>query len=266
MRILIFGASGFIGRALLECIAAAGHDPVPLCRSGSIPGHAGRVVAWNMGAGIDAGLAEGVDCAIHLAHDFSGEEGARRTFEGTVATVRSLAAARVPRQQYVSSYSAGPHASSLYGRTKHALEIALAGTPGMTIVRPGLVLGPGGLFARISKWANRLPVVPLPDGGRGQVPVIGIDALCREMLALAQDGDPPAERNLFEPRLKSLREIVEEAAGGRSRPPLILPVPSALLRALLALGAMLRLPLPVNADNLDGFLANQGAQHASDIR
>lgn len=265
MRVLIFGASGFIGRALLDCFASAGHEPVALCRTGRIQGSVGRAIAWDLAGPLDPSILGGVDCAIHLAHDFSGEEGARRTLRGTIAAVRGLSAAGVPRQQFISSYSAGPHASSLYGRTKHAIEAALAGVPGLTIVRPGLVIGPGGIFARISKWATLLPVIPLPDGGRGVVPVIGIAALCQEMLALAQTSAPPAERNLFEPRLKSLRQIVLEAAAGRRLPPLVLPVPSALLRVGLRLCSQLGIPLPVNADNLDGFLANQVALHESDI-
>ena len=55
------------------------------------------------------------------------------------------------------------------------------------IVRPGLVLGEGGIFSRISNFVNKSPIVPLPDGGKGCVSVITIERLCNEIIKLCKE-------------------------------------------------------------------------------
>ncbi|MDD2768530.1 MAG: NAD(P)H-binding protein [Methylococcus sp.] len=266
MRLLILGAAGFIGSHLVRHAAAQGLEVVALCRSGKVEGFDGRTFVWALGQPVPVASLGGVDCAVHLAHDFSGEAGARLTQEATLACVAQLRAAGVRRQIFFSSYSAGPHAESIYGRTKHAIERELDEYADVVIVRPGLVLGDGGLYGRIRKWARRLPLIPLPDGGRGQVPVISVERLCRETLGLASMAAPLREANLFDPNMHSLRQLVLDTAAEAERYPWVLPVPSMLVIAGLRLAEMLRLPLPVNADNLSGFLANQQAQHVSTIK
>jgi|SRR5690625_1162963 len=266
MRILILGASGFIGAHLTQYAFARGHEVIALCRSGKIEGPVSSVMMWKLGQPIPQQILAEIDCAIHLAHDFNGQAGARLTFEGTLSCAAQLHAAGIARQLFFSSYSAGAHAASIYGRSKFAIEQELAKYPEIVIVRPGLVLGEGGLYGRIEKWSRRLPLIPLPDGGHGKVPVVTIEALSRETLRLVTDHAVPAEANLFEPRLQSLRSLVQKAAKASGKHPWILPVPAMAVIAGLRLAAWLRLPLPVNADNLIGFLANQQAQHISTMQ
>lgn len=266
MRILIFGAAGFIGSHLARHAAEQGHDVIALCRSGKVPGFAGTTIAWALGEPVPESALKGADCAIHLAHDFNGEPGARLTEMATLACVVQLRSAGVARQLFFSSYSAGEHAESLYGRTKLAIEQVMTQYADITIVRPGLVLGDGGLYGRIRKWSRLLPLIPLPDGGLGRVPVVEIARLCRETLALASLDVPAREANLFELQLKSLRQLVLEAASDAGRRPWLLTVPSNLVIAGLKLAAFLHVPLPVNADNLSGFLANQQASHLSTMK
>jgi hypothetical protein len=87
--------------------------------------------------------------------------------------------------------------------------------------------------------------------------------LCKETLTLASASAPGREANLFERELKSLRQLVLEAAQEAGRRPWIVPVPSSWLIAALRTAEFIRLPLPVNADNLAGFIANQDARHVS---
>ena len=263
MRILITGANGFIARHLIAAAAAQGDEVFALSRSGAPVTGAAQTYAWSLGQLAPPACVIDRQCAIHLAHDFAGAEGAQRTLDGTLALAAQLQAAGFTRQLFFSSCSAGAQATSLYGRTKLALEQSLAGYRGMVIIRPGLVLGAGGIYGRIRYWAQRLPLVPLPDGGSGVVPVIAVEKLCRLTLQLACNAPAARAVNLFEPQLKSLHALVSEAAAEAGRQPRILPIPAGLLLAGLRLAATLRLPLPVNADNLVGFLANQSAQHQS---
>lgn len=265
MRLLIIGANGFIGTHLISVAAARNIEVVALSRRGVRPDGVVQAFAWSFGQQVPEGACKCVDCVIHLAHDFDGETGARRTIQSTLAIASQLQAAGVRRQLFFSSYSAGEHASSLYGRTKFALEQELKRRVNLVVVRPGLVLGEGGIYGRIRKWARILPFVPLPDGGWGKVPVIRVEKLCELTLKLSLDPSPPAEVNLFEHELKSLRELVLDAAAEVGRRPWILPIPAAFLIRILILVARLDVPLPVNADNLAGFMSNQSAKHISTL-
>ena len=265
MRLLIVGATGFIGSHLVFFAATQNMEVVALSRTGVRPEGAVQAFAWSFGQPVPEEAYRNVACVIHLAHDFCGKDGARRTIQSTIAIASQLQAAGIQRQLFFSSYSAGEHADSLYGRTKFSLERVLTKRLDVIIVRPGLVLGEGGVYGRIRKWARILPLLPLPVGGRGKVPVIGVERLCELTLKLAIDADPIGEANLFEHEFKSLRQLVLEAAADVGRRPWILPIPAALLISILTLAKRLRLPLPINADNLAGFMANQSAKHISTL-
>ncbi|MFZ5483244.1 MAG: hypothetical protein ACOZB0_03365 [Pseudomonadota bacterium] len=246
--------------------SAQGNEVISLCRSGAVPSWNGTCIKWSLGQGVPQTALAAVDCAIHLAHDFNGVQGAELTIDSTLAAITQLREAGARRQLFFSSYSAGEHATSLYGKTKLAIENALSGQQDVAIVRPGLVLGKGGIYGRIQEWARILPVIPLPDGGRGTVPVITIERLCHEVVNLAHATLPVDEANLFETCPRSLRQLVIDAAGDVGRPPWIVPVPSSLIGWGLQVAQILRIPLPINADNLEGFLANQNACHVSTLK
>lgn len=263
MKILIFGSAGFIGSHLARHAAAVGYKVVCFCRSGKVAGFEGLCLAWSLGGSLNEAAVQGADCALHLAHDFDGEAGAARTLDGTVAAVEMLHRAGVGRQLIFSSYSAGPQATSLYGRTKSAIEKRVADVPGVVILRPGLVLGDGGIYGRMQKFVRLSPVVPLPDGGRGLMPVITVERLCSSTLEIASSPAPLREYNLFTKEVLTLKQVVQNAAKVTNRSVWILPIPATAVLFGLRIAAMIRVPLPVKADNLEGFLANQGASHVS---
>ena len=64
MRVLITGATGFIGTALTEALTNAGHEPVPLVRGEERPGTRTWSVDDNR---IDDDALDGIDAVVHLA-------------------------------------------------------------------------------------------------------------------------------------------------------------------------------------------------------
>lgn len=263
MRILILGASGFIGSYLTRLAVEDDHEVIALCRSGVVRDFSGDTYKWSLGQPLPLSTLGRIDCAIHLVHDFDGKTGASLTCKSTLANIKNLRTFGVDRQLFFSSYSAGAQAESLYGLTKQKIEKGVSDYPDVIIVRPGLVIGDGGLYSRIRKWARRLPIIPLPDGGQGKVPIITIERLCRETLKLVSENRSIREANLFEPELYTIRQLIRDIASEDNRQPWLVSIPSWLIILVLRSAALIRLPLPVNADNLIGFLANQQANHRS---
>jgi nucleoside-diphosphate-sugar epimerase len=266
MRILIFGASGFIGSYLVHYATEHGHEVVALCRSGHVDGFKGQCEKWYFGASVDESIFDGVGCAIHLAHDFSGVKGAELTIDETLRNIKRLREVGVGFQIFFSSYSAGKHATSLYGCAKLTIENAISSFRDVIVVRPGLVLGEGGIYGRMRMWAQRYPVIPLPDGGCGNVPIVRVERLCCEIISIIEDETHLREYNIFEKRPISLRQLVIDAASEVGKKPWIISLPSTLVVRVLRAASVLRIPLPVNSDNLEGFLANQEAKHISTLQ
>lgn len=260
MRLLITGCSGFIGTELGRRLREEGHSVVSLSRQPP-PAHAWDAHhAWQLLDDVPGVALEGVDGVIHLAHDFSDGEGARRSVEGSRKAAEQCLRQGVRRQFYVSSCSASPAALSVYGRAKHTAEQHLSALGDMCIVRPGLVLGAGGLYGRMQRWVERFRIVPLPDGGRMNVPVIEIGDLVGQLLQALQLEQTPAAMNAFEFPVATLRSVVERAAAGKRIQ--VVPVPSSLVLAGLEIARCSGLRLPVSADNLRGLLNWQAQARA----
>ena len=55
----------------------------------------------------------------------------------------------------------------MYGKNKYDLEKWFLKIPHSKVIRPGLVVGNGGIYQRISGFVQRFKYLPLPGGGKG---------------------------------------------------------------------------------------------------
>jgi UDP-glucose 4-epimerase len=258
-RILVTGATGFIGRPLVDGLVARGHDVRAVVRRGGldIAGAETVVVSDFLDETCWPPLLAGIDTVIHLAalsHTGGKSEADydrinRRLTETLIGAARS---SNIARFIFISSVRAqsGPsadrrlterdaaHPTDAYGRSKLAAEQALqrSGLP-YTILRPVLVYGPrpkGNL--RILLKLARSPL-PLPFASATQPR--SLLALENFISAIAHCLANPATRDeiflVADRETVSLPRIIATWRGARGRGAGLFPLPLGAIEGLCRL-------------------------------
>ena len=252
LRVVITGAGGFLGSALARRLAAAGAEVHALTRRPpALPG-----VSWHhydlADLSLDPSALETADVLIHTAFSVAGPGPSLERLNCSAARLLHTAA----RQRgvhfiFISSMSAHKQAASSYGRAKWCIEGALDAASD-TIVRPGLIIGPGGLYARMFEMIHRAPALPLFYGGMQPVQPIGLDDLVEGLTRIAARRSAGVF-NLGVPEPITIRALYGRmlAAARLSRP--MLPLPGDFTLRILRMFESAGLRLPVTSENLLGL-------------
>ena len=167
VKVLVTGASGFIGRATCEELGRRGHEVVALVRrSGSEPPGTRALVGDMTDAASlqEAVPSENADAVVHLAAEIASQRDARKIREVNVEGTRRLLEACMtdgaPRFVLASTVVTGEAHGELlepdnplpvetpYGRSKQEAErIVRESGLDAVVVRPSHVYGPGGWYA-----------------------------------------------------------------------------------------------------------------------
>ncbi len=266
--VLVTGAGGFIGGKLGPALAAKGMRVVGCSLDDEPrPGYA-AMHAVTLADSLDPVLAaERFDAVVHLANHVGPDE-YRINVEGTTRWLEQAEAHGVGLQIFMSSLSAKEGALSDYGRAKYALEKPVLDRNGV-VLRLGVVVGNGGMFARMKESLRRAPVVPLLDGGRSRVNVLGVDTLCnmiRDCIAAGGGDWRGRVWHAQQPGSHSLREMMEAIRRHYGYRTLMVPVPTLpilwLLQALEAVGIR---SLPVTSTNIKGLRQSGEEEFPSDF-
>ncbi len=253
--VTVFGGTGFIGRDLVQRLAASGarvraavrHPDeadflMPMGDVGQVKAVAASVTHEES---VRAALA-GADAAVNLVGILC--EKGRRTFDsvhrqGAENVARAAAQEGVGRLVHMSALGADGQSKSAYASSKAAGEEAVrAAFPDASIIRPSVVFGPRdgffNLFASLARFTPVLPVFGCPkpryrdggidiygDGGVKFQPVYVGDVADALMKCLT---DPAAAGKTYElggPTTYSFRQIMQMILRETGRKRLLLPVP-----------------------------------------
>jgi nucleoside-diphosphate-sugar epimerase len=262
--ILITGASGFLGRRLVRAAVQQGRRVRALVRNSCLSGEPDCLIHQaditdpsTLGAAV-----EGVESVIHAAattSETAPDESLswRTNVAGTRNLLQACRDAGVRRWIQISSLSANPGNTSVYGRSKFAAdeEVRRSGLQ-WTILQPGTIYGPGnrGLFAKMVRLTSAVPVVPVIGAGTQLMRPIHVDDVAEAALTCL-DHETTVRRTYslggrdvvtFNDFLRRLME-----AQGKPKPLVHLPL-WFCFPAARVLSFFLKNP-PVTVDNLVGL-------------
>jgi UDP-glucose 4-epimerase len=251
MKILVTGATGYIGGAITRALAAAGMAVSGgVRRAVDLPGCVTPLVTGDLAtaelplAGVDAvvhaaGLghrrgieepvwrAANVDAAVNVARQ-AREAGASRFVLISTAHIHGRVAAGVVTD------TTPPNPMDGYAASKLQAELAVKEIfgPGLTIIRPVAVIGPhcpGNLQLLMKLLARG---IPLPFGAiRNARTFIDVDDLAALMLATLQSADPPPVILAAHPDSISTPDLIRALAAGMGQNAWLPPVPPRILSA-----------------------------------
>ena len=243
----VFGASGFLGRHVVQRLAARGYIVRAVVRDTEAAkilrpmGAAGQVVALYAPVSdeiLAARAIVGADVVINLAGILaeSGKGEFNRTHAEGAGLVARLAHAAGARLVHVSAIGANSASPSAYARSKGQGEQAVKSAhPEAAILRPSIMFGPeDNFFNRFAKMAVVLPVLPIVHGKTKFQPVYVANVADAVLAALG----PLGVGKLFElggPEQKSFKALVQQMLAIIERKPCLwdMPVGLATLAAMI---------------------------------
>ena len=245
MRIAVLGGTGFVGRRLCECLAAAGHEVRVFTR------HRERhrdLLVLPTAQVIEADVHnpavlrrefQGLDAVVNLVgilneagRDGKGFERAHAELPAKV--VQACRQNGVGRLLHMSALHASPDGPSHYlrskGRGEQIVHAAGSDTLQVTSFRPSVIFGPRDSFTnRFAGLLRQVPFVfPLACASARMQPVYVDDVVQAFVLALDRHETFGKRYNLCGPQVYSLREIVTYLARQLGLKRCILPLNDTL--------------------------------------
>lgn len=271
MRVLVTGATGFVGSTLVRAlIRKTGIDVVGVVRSpdATLPKGAATFRVDGLTPEQDWGaVLPGTDAVVHCAarahvmHEQSADplaEFRKINVEATLNLARQSAEAGVRRFVFISTIKVNgekteagrpfnadqpPNPVDSYGVSKMEAEAglqALARGTGMelVIIRPPLIYGPGvkANFLAMMRWLRR--GIPLPLGAvtENQRSLVAVDNLV-DLIAICLDHPAAANQTFLvsDGEDISTAELLRRLGAVLGRPARLFPVPAGLLRSAAAM-------------------------------
>ena len=275
--LLLTGATGLVGRALLRRLTAAGEPVRCLVRDPRRLGSERVRVQIALGDLADPpsfrNAMRGVRSVVHLAASIRDQPAGSIEELNGIATWRMVQAAEragVEHFLFASALSATSHDRTRFLRAKALAERAVLGSDVRhTILAPSIVYAPGDmLMTLLERMAMLLPVMPV--SGRGQAlyqPIWAEDVADCIVAALELPAGGRRRYELAGPQTLSHQQIVKLMlrAAGRPRPTVNVPI-AIVSRALRVVETLMKSRAPATWDEVEllevSMTARQGTADA----
>lgn len=163
---------------------------------------------------------------------------------------------------FISSVSADKNSPAVYGRQKAAIENLFAENDG-TAIRPGLILGNGGIFANMHDYLSKKRNIPVFNGGTQPLQTVFVNDLVLAIEKLISNN----MRGVFtfcEHDPVHYKEFYRELCRQLNVKPRFISIPFWVAGCMVTCANAVGITLPINHDNLQGLKLMQAHSSKQD--
>ena len=233
MRILVVGASGYVGGRLVSVLRARGHDLTLTSRDARLLAdrfpEARVVTADLLDASTLTAALEGIEVAYYLAHSMgAGERGfAERDRRAAHDFAEAASRAGVARIVYLGGLGADSPDLSHHLASRHetGAELAAHGVP-VTEFRAAVIIGSGSAsFEILRHLTERLPIMITPRWVSTRCQPIGIGDVLDYLVGALDHPEVTGVVEIGGPEILSYGDMMRKYADARGLRRLMIPVP-----------------------------------------
>ncbi|WP_136686566.1 NAD(P)H-binding protein [Halorhabdus amylolytica] len=231
MRVLVTGATGFVGSYLVPALRDAGHDVVAMTRdAGTYDPPAGvEVVEGDLLEADSLSFSDGIDAAYYLVHSLeTGGSFADRDHRAAENFVDAADAAGIDRVVYLGGLGEAGDDLSEHLRSRQEVEAVLAsGEADLTTLRAAIIVGEGSAsFRMVRQLVARLPVMIAPRWLHTECQPIAIGDVITYLVGVLDHPETAGETyEIGGPEILTYRDMLERTAAILGKRRYIVPVP-----------------------------------------
>jgi len=229
VKVLVAGASGFVGRRLCPALIEAGYDVRAMTRRPESYEGAGAAVYGDVHDPTTLQEAlTGCQSAYYLVHSLDSPDFERKDADAGWAFAEAAAAAGLQRIVYLGGLGDDDDDLSAHLRSRRGVEQLLgsAGVP-VTTLRAGIIVGHGGISWELTRQlVEHLPAMITPRWVRTRTQPIAIDDVVRYLVGVLEL--PEAADRAFDiggPEVLEYVTMMRRVAKIQGRKFAVMPVP-----------------------------------------
>jgi len=244
MKILLTGASGFIGHHIKQALQAE-HELVT-------PSHQDADFNTTINVEDWLPLLKDIDVVIKsvgIIVETKNQTFSRLHSDAPIALFQACEQSGIKRVIQISALGADENAFAPYQTSKFAADNVLRDLALLSfILRPSLVYGEGGTSLAMFKWLALSPVIPLPDGGKQLIQPVHVSDIVATVKQCLQ-ADDGQTIDVVGPQAMTLAEYIQaiRVSMGKAKARII-PIPIQLIIPVAQLGHYL-IPI-MHPDNM----------------
>ncbi len=265
--IIITGANGFIGLALVSRFSTIGYKVIALVHHLPIQKFEGVIYQeFDLSKQINEELFNNADILIHCAYvkHSDNEKSFEININGSNNLIKISRLCGIKKNIFLSSLSARKDSLSEYGKQKYAIE-QLFKEKFDLILRPGLVIGNGGLVRDIVDFIKKKKVVPVINGGKQPIQTIYINDLINA-IDIAINENLSGEIMVADPNYVFYKDFYRAIFKHLKISPRFIYLPYHVISLVILLAKAIGLKLPINKDNLLGLMSNYHIDTSEDLK
>jgi uncharacterized protein YbjT (DUF2867 family) len=232
MRVLVTGATGFVGSNLVPALQAAGHDIVAMTRDATTydpPDGVDVVEGDLLEPETLAGDFDDIDAAYYLVHSLqTGKDFEERDREAATNFSAAASAGGVERVVYLGGLGETGDDLSPHLRSRQEVEQLLArGSYDLTTLRAAIIVGAGSVsFQMVVQLVNKLPLMIAPKWLYTDCQPIAISDVVQYLVGVLEA--PEAAGQTYQiggPDVLTYKEMLLRTAAAMGKQRLVIPVP-----------------------------------------